>query len=254
LSDIETDFECYSALLAKANSSQSESDWDCYDSTSQAISEKYGHPTDDELAWLQHSLAIPEKAHFSAFILRDNTKLGGAFLQPLITAAVYETCPSTNKYFVAPAIANFGYRKVNEELYRFLFSERPFEQAGAINALYWAQTPLHFPANSAGYTFESATEESRALYQSIADIRAKIQTRTIELFISSEFIDVQRSALPRLNFSKPDSFPAEAQPLIAKAIQIASQHHDEYIRSRLQVQLGEPGALPPLPHRADKSS
>jgi hypothetical protein len=47
----------------------------------------------------------------------------------------------------------------------------------------------------------------------------------------------------------PRAYPAALEPLVDRAIRIARTHPDDYIRQRIEVQLGTERLLKPLPHR-----
>ena len=48
----------------------------------------------------------------------------------------------------------------------------------------------------------------------------------------------------------PQAYPESHRALVAQAIDIARRHEDEYIRHRVEVQLGDTSeGLAPLPHR-----
>lgn len=68
-------------------------------------------------------------------------RLPETYFAPLLRAAVYEADPSFNQDFLRPALRAFGYRRVQEELLRYLEQGTPREQAGALRAWYWAWKP-----------------------------------------------------------------------------------------------------------------
>ena len=66
--------------------------------------------------------------------------------------------------------------------------------------------------------------------------------------MSNQNVDVRRSIIPSLKLEK-SAYPDALKPLIAEAIEIARNHDDDYIRHRVEVQLGNERLLKPLPHR-----
>lgn len=160
----------------------------------------------------------------------------------MIQAAIAEVNPSLNRYFVAPCLASYGYRPVNEALLAYVETGSNAEKAGAINALYWAQMPLTFP-------LEKTTPDSQCAYVELADLWQRKRVLFLQLFVTNPNLDVRRSLIPSLHLAEAD-YPAELQPLVAQAIQIARHHPDDYIRHRVEVQLGMEHLLYPLPERA----
>lgn len=72
-------------------------------------------------------------------------------------------------------------------------------------------------------------------------------------FVRNPDVDVRRRILPHLELRSVAGYPEELRPMVAEAIAIARAHPDEYIRHRLEVQLGNAGtlmALPPRPRSA----
>src|SRR5262249_39600148 len=142
----------------------------------------------------------------------------------------------------------FGPRRVNEYLLRVVESGPDWRKAGAVNALYWAQVSLCFVGNVPAYTPEHATPESRAAYLALADLWERNRRLYRETFVSNTNLHVRRSIIPSLNLD-PGDYPESHRQLVAGAVAIARNHEDEYIRQRVEVQLGNEKLLDPLPHR-----
>jgi hypothetical protein len=168
--------------------------------------------------------------------------------QPMMRAAVYEVNPSANRYFVEPCIRTYGHRRVNEALLAFVEEGSDIEKAGAVNALYWARLGLTFRGRPPAYTREYATPESVAAHHALADVWARRDRLFLAEFVANPDLDVRRSIIPHLEL-EPSHYPNDLQPLVAQAIEIAQHHEDDYIRHRVQVQLGQERLLRPLPHR-----
>jgi hypothetical protein len=65
--------------------------------------------------------------------------------------------------------------------------------------------------------------------------------------VSNTNLDVRRALIPSLDLDE-NAYPDIYKHLVARAIQIAREHPDDYVRHRVAVQLGE-AVLEPLPAR-----
>jgi hypothetical protein len=169
-------------------------------------------------------------------------------LAAMIHAAIYEVNPSLNRYFVEPCLASYGHRVVNEALLEYVEDGSNFEKAGAVNALYWAQMPLRFFGVTRDFTLENATPESRDAYLELNDVWHRKRCLFLREFVTNADVNVRRSVIPSLNLDEAD-YPDDLKPLVAQAVEIARNHADDYIRHRVEVQLGNERLLRPLPHR-----
>ena len=214
------------------------------------------HPSNEDIQWLIQALEDEQRKWFVAFIVK---KVAGSFpkrlkrvlLSPLIRAAVYERNPSLNRYFVEPCVAIFGHRQVIEALLDLVERGSNFEKAGAVNALYWAGFRLSF-INAPNFSLEYATPESQAAYEALADLWLRKRCLFLREFVSNPNLDVRRSIIPHLVLN-PSYYADELKPLVLEAIEIARTHSDDYIRHRVEVQLGTESLLKPLPHREPNS-
>lgn len=208
-------------------------------------------PSLEDQKWLNNGLETPDRKLYIAIMMNKVSNLSEKFFDPLMRAAIYEVNPSTNKLFVLPCIKNFGTRRVNEYLLNVLETGTPFEQAGAVNAMYWAQITLTFKLNKgilSEFSFENATNDSQRKYFALEDIWEKKRIIFLETFVKSKSVDVQRSIIASLNFNI-EQYPESLKPLIKEAIKIAISHPDDYIRHRAENKLGERSGLEALPHR-----
>ncbi|MFX0063450.1 MAG: hypothetical protein ACFFC7_14835 [Candidatus Hermodarchaeota archaeon] len=212
------------------------------------ITQHLHRPLQDDLDWLTKALKDSRKKWFVAAIAARTEQLADSLFLPLMRAAIEEVNPSANRAFVEPCIRAYGTRRVNEHLLDVLETGEPFEQAGAVNALYWANVRLTFIGSVPEFTLEHATPESRAEYEAMYDILHRKRMLYLECFVSSKDVNVQRSLIAGLNLD-PDAYPDSHKPLVDKAINLARSHEDEYIRHRVEVQLGTERMLKPLPHR-----
>jgi hypothetical protein len=122
-----------------------------------------------------------------------------------------------------------------------------------VTALYWAQVPLSYSGTPPFLRgLESATPESRAAYEELSDVWERKRAALLQMFVSNNDLDLRRSIIPTLNLD-PEAYPHALHPLIPQAIAIARCSDDEYIRHRVEIQLGEFGPLMALPHRPERS-
>lgn len=247
--DIAEHYEHYRAVMPSIPVECSGEDWDRMTQCKDEVRQRYTHPTDAELEWLLENLDDSEKSCFVSLALEGMESLDDRFLMPLVMGGVNEVDPSYNKRFVRPAVQHFGVRRVMECLFEVVKSGNPFQQSGAINALYWAQVSMRFKAGTKEFTIENLTPESREAYLSVADIGRDVSLHLLELFVTTDSVDVQRSIISQLALDKPTAYPKSHRHLVDQAIDIARSHTDDYIRHRVEVQLGNESRFAPLPHQ-----
>jgi hypothetical protein len=191
-------------------------------------------PPVPDLGWLLSCLeGLTEedrrRRHFIRIALRGSDQMPEVLLRPMLRAAVYERDPSFNKLFILPCLRHSGPRRVNEELLRYLESGTNAENAGAASAFYWSLMP-----------HEGVTDEN------IDDLVAWKRHLFLTEFVSNEDVEVRRRILPGLRL-EPEFSPEEMRPLMQQAIKMSREHTDEYIRRRIEIQLGSGGPLKPVP-------
>lgn len=71
---------------------------------------------------------------------------------------------------------------------------------------------------------------------------------TLRVAIDSDELDVRGAIIGKLSLAT-DDYPDEMHGLVSKAIAIARTSPDEYLRHRVEIQLGKGGPVMPLPHR-----
>lgn len=189
--------------------------------------------TADDKQWLAEALADNQRKWFVLFVVKVWGSVPKALYGAMIRAAVYEVDPSVNRYFVEPCLHSYGNRRVVESLLKYAETGSDFEKAGAANALYWAGLPSRYPG---------------ADKDEIADLSLRRRCLYLREFAANESVDVRRSIIPSLKLEDA-AYPEELRPLVAEAIRIARSHPDDYIRQRVEVQLGTQAVIPPLPHR-----
>src|SRR6185369_1358937 len=198
--------------------------------------------SDDKRKWLVAEVAASSKG-----------KLAQIFLKPMLDAAIDEVNPSYNRSFIEPCLQSVGFRPVNDYLLEVLQTGTAFRKAGAANALYWAQMGLSFPPGTTVFTVEHATPESQAEYAALAAIWDRKKLLLLETFVSNPSADVRRSIIPKLDLDAR-SYPESHRQMVAQAIEQARSSDDDYIRHRIEVQLGNVNVFAPLPHREKQKS
>ncbi|WP_234478704.1 hypothetical protein [Streptomyces sp. MBT65] len=152
----------------------------------------------------------------------------------LLRAAVHEPDPSFNRWFVEPALNAFGHRRVRIALLGYLRTGTDLERAGAARAWYWSALPLRMPVVRA--------ENGRATGQAETDdgstVVAEWNEAALREFVSNENVDVRRCVLPGLSLRK-SAYPPELHALVDVAVATARSHPDEYIRHRVEHQVGD---------------
>ena len=214
------------------------------------VANRLESPTPADVQWLCGALKSDEKKWFVAALAEKRPgRVAEVFLAPFLDAAIDERNPSFNRYFVEPCIKAFGHRRVNEYLLDVVELGTDFRKAGAINALYWAGMSLTFSGTPPAYTPEFAMPDSRDAYESLSDVWLRRRKLFLEEFVFNENIEVRQSLIPKLNLDAV-AYPEPLRPLIPRAIEIARTHPDDYIRHRIEVQLGNEKLLEPLPQRS----
>lgn len=209
------------------------------------------HPARVDLTWMTEALGHEERKWFVAEIFRNAKSLPEGLFSSMLAAGVNEVNPSLNRSFIEPVVRAFGHRRVIEHLLNIVETDTDFRRAGAVNALYWAGVSLSFPAGTTSFDVENATPESRASYVALNDLWERKRKLLLQLFVSNSSLDVRRSIIPSLKLDT-SAYPESHRPLVERAIEIARSSEDEYIRHRVEVQLGDVRLLAPLPHRGNE--
>jgi hypothetical protein len=179
----------------------------------------------DDWHWLYQALGDPKRKGFVALVFKYQPvpkRLLAAFLY----AAVLESNPSRNRMFIEPCIRSWGGLEVNRRLLRYLREGTNEEKAGAASAFYWAQS------NPRG--------------EDLVEIRSLIRRALLLEFVCNPDVQVRQRIVPLLNLD-PSAYEEPDHPLIVKAIATAKSHSDEYIRHRIEIQLGGAGSFQAIP-------
>ncbi|WP_205626371.1 MULTISPECIES: hypothetical protein, partial [unclassified Sphingopyxis] len=148
--------------------------------------------------------------------------LAAVFLQK----GVNERNPSANRLFVEPAVRAMGPRRVMEQLTKLLSSGSENEQGGAVSAAYWVRG-----------------DEGEQRYR---DARQRFKDAMLRQFVDTDSTYVRQRIIPMLSLDEND-YSYDASALIAEAMHIARNHPDDYIRHRVEIQLGSAGPFRALP-------
>ncbi|MFE0644717.1 hypothetical protein ACFW2Y_24360 [Streptomyces sp. NPDC058877] len=183
---------------------------------------------DDPRTWVNHARTALYKACRRELILSEES------FQTLIKAAVYDPDPSFNRHFLEPALNAFGHRRVQASLLGYLRAGTDLERAGAANAWYWSALPLRMPTVRAEHPAATGPAEP----VDAATVRAEWYETALREFVSNEHLDVRRCILPGLPLRK-SAYPPALHDLVDAAVAIARSHPDEYIRHRVEHQVGD---------------
>ena len=166
----------------------------------------------EDLEWCREALKHPRKRWFVASLFAK-APVPRRLQSSMIQAAVEVENPSTNRQFVEPCVRSLGALGTLKTLRKTLEEGSVVEQTGAVDALYWVNSN---PRN-----------------EDLADERASLRQIMIRLFLEIDFVPLQRSIISKLT---PTS--GEVEPLFEQVVAAARSHGDEYIRHRVEIQVG----------------
>lgn len=178
----------------------------------------------DDWRWLEAGLADPERKWFVAALFRSQP-IPKRLHDPMLRAGVLERDPSLNRAFIEPCVRSHGARRVLRALLGYLESGTDAEKAGAASAVYWTGNPRD---------------------EDLGELRQRINCRILREFVENPDLGVRRRIVPMLRLD-PGAYPDELRPLIAVAVEIARAHPDDYIRHRIEIQLGAGGPFMAIP-------
>lgn len=191
-----------------------------------------------DVGWLENSLRDGQRQWFVTRILRHNKQMPERLFAPMIRAAIPQPDPSSPKWFVEPCLRCFGPRRVNTSLLDILEDGTDSEKIGAANALYF----------SMGLVGRDGIAD-----EDIEDLRERRRCLALRTFVENENVHLRRCLLAGLRLDA-SLYPKELIPLVPEAIRIARTHPDEYLRHRVEVQLGANVPYMPLPSRPTEQS
>lgn len=175
--------------------------------------------------WLSASLKDPGRKIFVALVF-ERQPVPKRLLAPFLHAAVLERDPSRNRFYIAPCIRSWGDREINQRLLRYLETGSNEEKAGAASAFYWAR--------------------GNPRDEDLGTLKAVIRSALLREFVQNEDVSVRQRIVPLLNLD-PSVYSVDDRLLIAEAVAIARAHSDQYIRHRIEIQLGAGGPFMAIP-------
>ncbi len=184
--------------------------------------------TAEDWLWLAAALENEETKLFVAMVFAKQP-VPRRLVRNFLRAAVHEGDPSINREFIEPCIRSYGGRLVAEVLFEYLEHGSNLEKAAAASAFYWCF----------GLSGGSGSEDMKP-------VSTRFQQVALQEFVANSDPDVRRRILPMLVL-QPEKVPPDLAPLAQRAVAIARADSDEYIRHRVEIQLGAPGPFRPLP-------
>jgi len=204
-------------------------------------------PDGADWQWLASSLEDDGKKWFVAAVFHDYPVPKQLFAD-FLDAAINETNPSFNRQFIEPCVKSTGHRVVNEYLLSIVEGDDNTKIAGAVAALYWANMQIRFAGNVPQYTLQYATPMSQEAFMALHDVWQRKRDTFLRVFVNNEDVTVRRQIIPSLKLDE-SAYPDGLKPLVQRAVEIARNHPDDYIRHRVEVQLGNERLLRPIPER-----
>lgn len=175
--------------------------------------------------WLSEALADVKRKAFVALVFQRQP-VPKRLLAPFLRAAIMERDPSRNRMFIEPCVRSWGGVEVNRRLLKYLQTGSNEEKAGAASALYWAQ--------------------GNPRDEDLSQLRSGIRSALLREFVVNADLHLRQRIVPLLRLDQ-SAYESEDRPFVAEAIAIARVHSDEYIRHRIEVQLGAGGPLMAIP-------
>ncbi|WP_405789864.1 hypothetical protein OG753_22615 [Streptomyces sp. NBC_00029] len=168
---------------------------------------------------------------------RQGVSLSEESFDALVKAGIHDPDPSSNRQFVEPALNAFGRRRARTALLGYLRTGTDPERAGAARAWYWTALPLRMPlvrARNPG--------AGRAEPDDRSAVSAEWHEAALREFVANEHLDVRRCLIPGLPLGK-SFYRQELHDLVDTATATARSHPDDYIRHRVEHQVGDTGGL-----------
>jgi len=150
-----------------------------------------------------------------------------SLFHPMLHTGILEQNPSFNKVFIEPCWREFGPRAVLEVLFNYIKTGNNNEKAGAASASYWLP--------------EVDRKDSR-----YAKLLNQFHVQMLEEFVNNDNLLVRQRMIGLITINKRN-MKQSSWSLVDRVIQIARNHSDEYIRHRIEWQLGNSDSLHPIP-------
>ncbi len=167
------------------------------------------------LDWCRNALHDSAKKWVVAAIFRKLPDRSKRLTRDLLAAGMREPNPSYNRLFLYPVRRREGWPQIVDWMIEIAEAGGDLEKGGVSRATYWLQerNPID------------------------ADSRQRLNAWMLAEFCRSDDLVAQRSLIAGLKLD-PASVDDELAPLIKQAIDKARRSEDEYVRHRLEVQLG----------------
>jgi hypothetical protein len=178
--------------------------------------------------WFEDALADEERKWVAAALLAVRPEATQSLIIPLLSAAIREPNPSFNRAMIQPLRGTLAYDEASEKLVALATTDE--ERGGVARADYWARIDLG-PGSP-----EAIRRMSRWCARS---------------FLKVQDVYARRCLLGPISFTATPGDDDEARDL-ADVIRIASSSEDDYLRSRLSVQLGQSRLYPALVRPKDR--
>ena len=169
------------------------------------------------LRWFQNALRHPDHKWMAAGLLLDKPEAARPLVRELMEAAVHELDPSYNRAFIRPLVGAITKAEAIDLLINIGDGGGDLERGGVGRASYWVS--IHLPGRD-------------------AEAEIRLNSWKLKTFLESDDVVAQRCLITGLRF-EDDALSNEALERRDEAIKKARTHPDEYIRHRLQIQLGE---------------
>jgi len=197
--------------------------YDCLAEVFQVLGLELPPAPADQRGWEDRTRAVLRKACAPAANLPEQS------FAALLKTAVHDPDPSFNRQFIEPARDRFGLLRVRTALLEYLQLGTNAQRAGAARAWYWAR----FSTKQFSEQQETGQPESG----DSQTVLTEWNETALREFVTNEDLDVRRCILPGLRLNR-SAYPPDLHPLVTTAISIARSHPDDYIRHRIEHQVG----------------
>jgi hypothetical protein len=198
-----------------------------------AWNQRYCQTKDRALAVLASMLEHPRRKWFVAFLAGRGNRLPRSLQEPMLRAGISEPNPSDNRWLIEPCVAAMGAAIV----------DRPIRRRGGARC-----GPGGRGAGVVLGVGRRGASQRGGTHSAIGTAGAGASPLARDLRPSPR----RRPAAtdhPHLQLRDVSRDAEDLRALVNEAITIARAHEDEYIRHRVEVQLGHERLLQPLPPR-----
>jgi hypothetical protein len=189
--------------------------------------ERFRHMSDGDRAAFKDIASDIVRMHSLRAMVHDAAFAPPELCAELVRGAVYTVNPSFNGLWIE-AIARSEPAGTASALLSFLSHGTAFEAGGAANASYW---------------FGRFAPEAE-----VRAFRAVQMERCLVRFVETDDVNLRQCVMAMISWT-PGDYAPRLRPLLERAASIATDHPDDYIRTRYQCDTGRSGLIPCLPHR-----